>query len=94
MESLAFLVAILFLTALISGPIALGLTFLKPATSRGYKIRRVLVTLFAIWGVLNGMQFAIAAVPVFPRLVGVMSVATAVYAAKREFGFHRKLNES
>ena len=94
MESLAWIVAILFLTALVSGPIAIGLTFWKPKTLRGRKVRRLLVTLFSIWGILNGIQFAIAAVPLFPRLVGLMSVVTAVFAIKREFGLHRKLNES
>lgn len=94
MESLAFVVAILFLTALISGPIALGLTFLRTKTMRGRRIKRVIVTIFGIWGVLNGIQFILASLPILPRLVGVMSVLTAAFAIKREFGLHRKLNES
>jgi len=94
MESLAWIVAILFLTALISGPIAIGLTFWRPQTVRRRKVRRLLVSLFSIWGILNGIQFAFAAVPIFPRLVGLMSVLTAMFAIKREFGLHRKLNES
>jgi hypothetical protein len=93
MESLAWIVAILFFTALISGPIAIGLTFLVPKTLRGRKVRRLLVSLFSIWGILNGIQFALAAVPTFPRLVGLMSVVTAGFAIKREFGIHRKLDE-
>ena len=94
MESLALIVAILFLTALISGPIAIGLTFLHPATLRGRTIRRLFVTIFAIWGILNGIQFVLASVPLFPRLVGLMSVVTSGFAIKREFGLFRKLKES
>lgn len=94
MESLAFIVAILFLTALISGPMALGLTYLHPNKLRGRRIKRIVITIFGIWGVLNGFQFILASLPIFPRLVGVMSVLTAAYALKREFGFHRRLNES
>lgn len=94
MESLALVVAILFLTALVSGPTALGLTFLPLTTIRGQRIRRVIVTVFGIWGILNGIQFVLASLPVFPRIIGVMSVVTAAFAIKREFGLHRKLNES
>ena len=94
MESLAWIVAFLFLTALISGPIALGLTFLQTTTLKGRRNRRIIITVFGIWGILNGIQFVLASLPVFPRLIGVMSVVTAAFAIKREFGLHRKLNES
>lgn len=94
MESLALVVAILFLTALISGPIALGLTYLRPKKLRGRRIKRIIITIFGVWGILNGIQFILASLPIFPRLVGVMSVLTAALALKREFGFHRRLNES
>ena len=93
MESLALIVAILFVTAILSGPIALGLTYIHAQTARGRKFLRVFISLFGIWGVLNGLQFAIANVPIFPRLIGLMSVITSVFAIKREFKLHRKLHE-
>jgi hypothetical protein len=42
--------------------------------------------MFALWGTMNGVQFALANIPVFARLIGVMSVVTSGFAFKREFG--------
>ena len=86
MESLAAVVAFLFLTALFSGPIALALTFKKTHSEKGRLVRRAFVTMFALWGFLNGIQFAVANIVFFARLLGVMSVVTSGYAFKREFG--------
>ena len=86
MESLAAVVAFLFITALLSGPIALALTHKNVVSRKGRLVRRSFVTMFALWGTLNGVQFALANIPVFPRLIGIMSVITSALAFKREFG--------
>ena len=86
MESLAAVVAFLFITALLSGPIALALTHKKVHSRKGRLVRRSFITMFALWGTMNGVQFALANVPVFARLIGVMSVVTSAFAFKREFG--------
>ena len=86
MESLAAIVAFLFITALLSGPIALALAHKKVLSRKARLVRRSFVTMFALWGTLNGVQFALANVPVFPRLIGIMSVVTSAIAFKREFG--------
>ena len=92
MESLAAVVAFLFLTALLSGPIALALTFKKTHGEKTKLVRRAFVTMFALWGSLNGLQFALANIVFFARLIGVMSIVTSLYAFKREFG-RKKVGE-
>jgi hypothetical protein len=86
MESLAAVVAFLFITALLSGPIALTLTYKNVHSRKGRLVRRSFVTMFALWGTMNGIQFTLANIPVFARLIGVMSVVTSGFAFKREFG--------
>lgn len=85
MESLALIVAILFASALLGGPIALALTFLRLKRKRNRLIKRFGVTLFATWGGLTALQFAIANVPIFPRLIGVAGLVFSILALKREF---------
>jgi uncharacterized membrane protein len=86
MESLAAVVAFLFITALLSGPIALGLSYKKLLSRKARLIRRSIVTMFALWGSMNGVQFTLAHIPLFARLIGVMSIVTSALAFKREFG--------
>ncbi|MCX6430063.1 MAG: hypothetical protein NTX12_03680 [Actinobacteria bacterium] len=85
MESLAALVAFLFITALLSGPIALALTYKVIRTQKGRLVRRSFITMFALWGTLNGVQFALSNIPAFARLIGLMSIITSGFAFKREF---------
>lgn len=93
MESLALVVAILFLSAIFCGPIALGLTYLHVRSKNGERLRRIAVGLFALGGSLTSLQFALAAVPLFPRLIGVAGLVISIIAVKKEFGGPRKLKE-
>ncbi len=86
MKSLAVVVAFLFITALLSGPIALALAHKRVLTRKGRLIRRSFVTMFALWGTMNGVQFTLANIPIFARLIGIMSIATSALALKKEFG--------
>ena len=86
MESLALVVALLFISALLGGPIALALTYLPLETKKSRLFRRAIVTLFAGWGALTALQFAIANVTVFVRIMGAAGVAVSAFALKREYG--------
>ena len=81
MRSLAIIVSLFFLTAIFSGPIALVVARIRPKTKNGTVARRLEVTVLGIWGTLNGSQFALAPVPLFPRLVGIFSIVTSVLAS-------------
>ena len=84
MKSLALLVAILFISAIFGGPIALTLTFFHVQTRRGRLIRRIAVFTFSLWAILTGFQFLIANVPIFARFVGVAGMVFAGLAIFRE----------
>jgi hypothetical protein len=92
MRSLTIIVSLLFLTAIFSGPIAWGVSRIHTKTRKGGLIRRSFVTVLGIWGTLNGMQFALAPVPLFPRLVGIFSITTSVMALRNEYGFWQGRN--
>ena len=85
MESLAVLVTILLLSAILSGPIALALTYLSAKTKRGRVVKRFAVTLFALWGAITSLQFAISGLSLFPQIMGITGVAVSIFALKREF---------
>ncbi|TRZ87567.1 MAG: hypothetical protein D4R83_02130 [Streptomycetaceae bacterium] len=93
MQSLAILVAILFLSTLLSGPAAFGLTFLHPKSPQIEIIRKVGIGLLTMWGTLCGVQFTMAHVPFLVRLIGICSLVISLYTVKKEFGGPRKLKE-
>jgi hypothetical protein len=92
MESLAVLVTILLLSAVLSGPTAYGLTYIRVHSRNGFLARRLGVTLLAFWGALTALQFAISTLTLFPRIMGVAGVVISLLALKREFKT-RTLNE-
>lgn len=85
MESLAVLVTILLVSAVLSGPIAYALTYVRVHSRNGLFARRISVTLFATWGALTALQFAISNLSFFPRIMGAAGVAISLMALKREF---------
>lgn len=85
MESLAVLVTILLLSAVLSGPIAYGLTYARVHSRNGFLARRLGVTLFALWGAMTAVQFAISNLALFPRIMGVAGVLISLLALKREY---------
>jgi|GEM_PF-1450658 len=84
MKSLAVLVAILFLTSIFGGPIALGLSYFHVTSRRGRIIRRVTIFTLSLWTTLTGLQFLIANVPIFVRFIGVAGMTFAGVAVFRE----------
>lgn len=90
MESLAVLVTILLLSAVLCGPIAYALTRVPVETRKGALVKRMAITLLALWGALAGFQFAISDLGFFPRVMGVVGVTISVLAVKKEFTTHRR----
>lgn len=96
MESLAVLVAILFLIAIFAGPIAIVLSsqIIRGAIDRqpGFFfrvidfLRKALHLLFITLGTVIGVQFLILAnLPLLPRVVGVGAIVTSYIALRREY---------
>jgi len=94
MESLAVLVAIIFLIAIFAGPFAIGLTskslkrFLSSKAGIGWKvldiIRKVLHIFAISIGTLVGFQLISLAVTA-GKMVGLIAVITCYIALRREY---------
>ena len=90
MESLALLVAIIVLVALLSGPLALFLTWL-PILNGADKnpllkiIRRVLVTALSLVGSLFSFNLILAGSTFATFVMGSIGSLTAFFAVKREY---------
>ena len=96
MESLAIVVIILFLIALLAGPLSIGLSsqFVKSRLDTKASIAIVILNLlrkfvhliFVAFGNLIGVQFLlISGLPLIPRLVGLFSVVTCYIGLRREY---------
>lgn len=96
MESLAIVVVMLFLIAILAGPISIALSskFLKSRldskASLGIVIlnliRKAVHLIVVAFGNLIGVQFLlIAGLPLIPRLVGLFSVVTCYIGLRREY---------
>ena len=97
MESLAIVVIILFLIALLAGPLSIGLSsqFVKSRldTTKASLVivilnllRKFVHLIFVAFGNLIGVQFLlISGLPLIPRLVGLFSVITCYIGLRREY---------
>ncbi|MEI7540097.1 MAG: hypothetical protein WCJ89_01310 [Actinomycetes bacterium] len=86
MESLAVVVAILFLIAIISGPIAIGISRIKTRSFIGLIFKRILHGLFILMGTMVGGQWIlIPGLPLFARIVGVGSIYFCYIASRNEY---------
>jgi len=96
MESLALVVTILFLIAVLAGPfsIALSSQFVKSRLETKASLVIVLLNLLrkfvhlilVAFGNLIGVQFLfIAGLPLIPRLIGLFSVVTCYIGLRREY---------
>jgi hypothetical protein len=95
-ESLAIVVVMLFLIALLAGPISIALSskFLKSRldskASLGIVIlnliRKAIHLIVVAFGNLIGVQFLlIAGLPLIPRLIGLFAVVTCYIGLRREY---------
>jgi hypothetical protein len=95
-ESLAIVVVMLFLIAILAGPISIALSskFLKSRldskASLGIVIlnliRKAIHLIVVAFGNLIGVQFLlIAGLPLIPRLIGLFAVVTCYIGLRREY---------
>jgi hypothetical protein len=96
MESLAIVVIILFLIAMLAGPLSIGLSsqFVKSRLDTKASLAIVILNLIrkfvhlvlVAFGNLIGVQFLlISGLPLVPRLVGLFSVVTCYIGLRREY---------
>ena len=97
MESLALVVMVILLTAMVGGPTALLLTYV-PDKPRSVRIlRTIFILILATVSILFGVQLVIgSAIPAFPRLIGFSAVVTSVLAVLYEFKIlkHKHLKDA
>jgi len=95
-ESLAIVVIILFLIALLAGPLSIGLSsqFVKSRLETKASLaiiilnllRKFLHLILVAFGNLIGVQFLlISGLPLIPRLVGLFSIVTCYIGLRREY---------
>ncbi len=96
MESLALVVTILFLIAVLAGPLSIALSsqFVKTRLETKSSLAIVIINLLrkfvhlilVAFGNLIGVQFLfIAGLPLIPRLIGLFSVVTSYIGLRREY---------
>ena len=96
MESLAYFVAILFLIALLAGPLSIALSskFVKSRLETKASLVIVLLNmlrkfvhliLVAFGNLIGIMWLLIAEIPLIPRLIGLFSVVTSYIGLRREY---------
>ena len=96
MESLAYFVAILFLIALLAGPLSIALSsqFIKSRLETKSSLAIVILNLLrkfvhlvliAFGNLIGVMWLLIAEIPLFPRLIGLFSVVTCYIGLRREY---------
>ncbi|MBU3734880.1 MAG: hypothetical protein FGM60_04645 [Candidatus Planktophila sp.] len=96
MESLALVVAILFITAVLAGPLSIALSSsfiqsrLRSQASLAIVIlnllRKAIHLILVAFGALIGVQFLfIAGLPLIPRVIGLFAVITCYIGLRREY---------
>ena len=96
MESLAYFVAILFLIALLAGPLSIALSsqFVKSRLETKSSLAIVILNLLrkfvhlvliAFGNLIGVMWLLIADIPLIPRLIGLFSVVTCYIGLRREY---------
>jgi len=86
MESLALLAIVVLFTALIGGPVAFLLTYLPDQPKRVRVSRTIAVVILSLIGLLFGFQLVMAgSVPLVPRIIGIIGVASSATALLYEF---------
>ena len=96
MESLAFFVAILFLIALLAGPLSIALSsqFVKSRLETKSSLAIVILNLLrkfvhlivvAVGNLIGIMWLLITELPLISRLIGLFSVVTSYIGLRREY---------
>ena len=86
MEGLAYLVAILMMTVVLGGPVAIGLTKIRTTNMFLTFIRRMLHGLIVAASVWVGIMFSFApGVPLIVHLIGLFGISMGYIASRREY---------
>jgi len=85
MESLALFVGILLLVLILSGPLAIGLTFIKTTKRSTNTLRRVFICQFSAIGIGLGVMLLLQGIAIGAKLMALFAIAASVFALKREF---------
>ncbi len=85
MYSLAVLVVVIFSALLFSGPIAIGLTFIRIKNPTLKLIRRVFVCVLSALGIGLGVVLILQGVAIGVKIVALVAILPGAYALKREF---------
>ena len=94
MESLAYLVVLLFSILMLSGPINIGLTSRRVqdfcAKRRGLTaLRRVIFLAIAVIGIFIAINFMYETTPLGPKLFALIAIGGNIYALSREIAFSK-----
>jgi hypothetical protein len=85
MESLALFVGILLLVLILSGPIAIGLTFIKTNNRSAKMVRRVFICIFSALGIGIGIMLLLQGIAIGAKLMALFALIASGFALKREF---------
>ena len=86
MESLAVLVAVLFTTSIIAGPIAIGIARIKVRSPYLRIVKRSIQAVFVLLGVaLGGQWILLPSLPLFARILGIISLSMCYIALRLEY---------
>jgi len=85
MESLALFVGVLLLILILSGPLAIGLTYVKTTKKSMNTLRRVFICQFSAIGIGLGVILLLQGIAIGAKLMALFAIAASAYALKREF---------
>lgn len=85
MESLATIVAIIFMIALLGGPTAYVLTYIPGETLLAKIFRRIPILIITFLSIIICTQLIFAAIPIMGKTVGIFGLVTDYFAIRREF---------
>ena len=83
MESLALVVAVIVLVAVLGGPIAVGITFISTGALFTLLVKRIIVTIFAAASILMSLILALFAGPGGVKLIAILSLVVSIYSLSR-----------
>mgnify|MGYP000129548205 CR=1 FL=1 len=85
MESLAIIVAIIFMIAILGGPIAFVLTYIPGETLLAKVFRRIPILIIIFLSILVCTQLIFSPIPLMGKTVGIFGLVTDYFAIRREF---------
>ena len=85
MESLAIIVAIIFMIAILGGPIAFVLTYIPSETLLAKVFRRIPILIIIFLSILVCTQLIFSPIPLMGKTVGIFGLVTDYFAIRREF---------